>query len=494
MPLKKHTKSLANLLAGIVNVDPLLDREITGLSIDSRAIKPGDLFLAYPGEKVDGRDFIQQAIQAGAFAILAENLLSHEKNNAVAVLTTDQVRQKIGQIASRFYEHPSRYMQVTGVTGTNGKTSIAYLLACALNKLEGEHKAIYSGTLGMGFPHALQESTYTTLDAIQLQKSLAHFFKKHTTHAAIEVSSHALDQGRVSHILFQTAVFTNLTRDHLDYHKTMEAYGAAKAQLFKQFGLKSAVINWDDVFGFNLYQSLSPSIFGIGYSLNHPDADIYAQNIQMTLQGISADITTPWGEDKLHTPLIGRFNLYNILAVIGVLGLHYPLKKILQCIETLPAVPGRMQCIRSHSTEHPLMIVDYAHTPDALKNVLTTAREILEKTHGKLWCVFGCGGDRDVGKRPEMGKIAEKLADHVIITNDNPRSEDPQCIADAILAGIAFPRKANIILDREIAIKHAVQQAKSHDIIVIAGKGHENYQIIGTEKRFFSDEAVCEAC
>lgn len=481
-------KTLASLLAGITFVDPEMDCTIQGLSIDSRQVKKGDLFIAYSGEKSDGREFIQDAFKKGAVAVLADEapyawpFLS--KNNIL--LKTKDVQHKVGQIASRFYNHPSRQMHITGVTGTNGKSSIAYLLACALNTFH--RNSIYFGTLGIGFPDALQESTHTTLDPIHLQASLAHFLKQGVKHAALEVSSHALDQGRVGSVEFETAIFTNLTRDHLDYHKTMEAYGEAKAKLFHQFGLKTAVINQDDPFGIKLSHALSPEIFGLGYSLKNPDAEIFADNVSITYEGIHASIKTPWGEGKLKTPLLGYFNLYNILAVIGVLGPSYPLSEILKCIETLPHVPGRMECITA--SNKPMFVVDYAHTPDALKNVLTTAKDLLCGTSGKLWCVFGCGGDRDKGKRPEMGKMAESFADHLIITNDNPRTEDPQLIVQEIMQGISS-KNIPIILDREEAITHAFKHAQSKDIILIAGKGHEPYQIIGTEKHYFSDQVIC---
>lgn len=494
----KPNKSLAFLLAGITLVDPEKDAEIYGLNIDSRLIKRGDLFIAYPGEHVDGRKFILQAIKAGASAILAEEDSTYNwplLPRNVILLQVKDVRHKIGQIASKFYDHPSRYMHLTGVTGTNGKTSIAYLLSYAFNTLNLKNSScIYFGTLGTGFPNALQETSHTTLDAIHIQQYLANFSKKGVTHAALEVSSHALDQGRVAHVEFQTAVFTNLTRDHLDYHKTMEAYGEAKAKLFKQFGLKSAVINWDDAFGLRLYESLSENIFKIGYSLTNPNADIYVNNVLMTDAGTSGNIQTPWGEGILKTPLIGRFNLYNIMAVVGVLGLSYPLEKVLKCLESLPHVPGRMECIMSKKIDKklPLFVVDYAHTPDALQNVLLTARDLAQVRSGKLYCVFGCGGDRDNGKRPEMGKIAEKLADHIIITNDNPRTENDAKIAEEIVDGVANKRYLNVILDREKAIQHAFENAHENDVIVVAGKGHERYQIVGTEKHFFSDTEVCE--
>ncbi len=492
--MKKYSKSLASLMAGITFVDPDIDYLIQGLSIDSRQTQLGDLFFAYPGEKVDGRDFIKEAIEKGAIAILAEEDSSVAYPwptlpiNIVLIKLND-VQHRIGQIAARFYDYPSRHIHITGVTGTNGKTSIAYLLAYAFNALH--HKSVYFGTLGIGSPEKLQESTHTTLDPIHLQHSLSLFSQKGITHAALEVSSHALDQGRVAHIEFETAIFTNLTRDHLDYHKTMEAYGEAKAKLFKQFGLKSAVINQDDPFGINLYNSLSDNIFRLGYSLKDPNAEIYADEISMTREGTHANIKTPWGEKHFKTPLIGNFNLYNILAIIGVLGLSFPLDEVLTCIETLPNVPGRLECITSST--HPLCIVDYAHTPDALKNVLITSKELLKSTKGKLWCVFGCGGNRDKGKRPEMGKIAETFADYVVITNDNPRTENPESIANDIIQGLSSQKNVSVILDRQKAITHAFNHAQLDDIILIAGKGHEPYQIIGTEKHFFSDQAVCKA-
>lgn len=503
-------KSLATLLAGITFVDPDMDCEIQGLSTDSRQVKPGDLFVAYPGGSVDGRDFIEQAIQAGAMAILAEetdklNVHSNHLKNSV-LLQAQNIQQKIGLIASRFYENPSRKMHVVGVTGTNGKTSIAYLLAEAINHLTAKNACAYFGTLGTGFPRKLQETTHTTLDPIHLQQCLAGFSNKQVTHVAMEVSSHALDQGRVASIEFETAIFTNLTRDHLDYHQTMDAYGMAKTRLFKQFGLKSAVINVDDAFGQQLYDHLPKTIFRLKYSLNDSLADLYASNFTMTNSGMQMHINTPWGEGMLKTSLVGRFNAYNLLAIIGVLGLTYPFEKILACLETLTPVPGRMQWItvaNANQSNTPFLIIDYAHTPDALEQVLKTAQELAHMTKGSLWCVFGCGGDRDQGKRAEMGRIAAQLADHIIITNDNPRSENPEKIADDIFLGMikkdsGKQKDIQIILDRKNAIKTAFRAAmvdskNGRNIVVIAGKGHEQYQIIGTQREFFSDEAVCRS-
>jgi UDP-N-acetylmuramoyl-L-alanyl-D-glutamate--2,6-diaminopimelate ligase len=493
MQKKLESKSIVSLLSGIVLVDPDLDLEVHGISMDSRQVKPGDLFIAYPGEENDGRHFIQQATQSGAVAILAEDVadgfvLEKPVTKNRALFLVKNVREKISQIAARFYGHPSRQMNITGVTGTNGKTSIAYLLAYAFRNNQCNN-SVYFGTLGVGFPDALKESTHTTLDPIHLQENLSDYQKQAVTHATLEVSSHALAQGRVAQIEFDTAVFTNLTHDHLDYHITMEAYGEAKAKLFKQFGLNSAGINWDDAFGASLYESLDASILKMGYSLQNPTADIFADNIIYSFQGIQANIRTPWGEGVLKTPLIGRFNVYNILAVVGVLGLFYPLKAVLKIIEQLPHVPGRMQCLSKENK--PLFVIDYAHTPDALKNVLMTAKDLIQGTGGELWCVFGCGGDRDKTKRPVMGRVAEEYADHLLITNDNPRTEEPEVIAKDIFSGIKNRQNIKMILDREKAITYAYQQAKPRDIILIAGKGHESYQIIGAEKYFFSDETVC---
>lgn len=489
----KSNKSLAALLANITVLDPESDCAIHGISIDSRLVKPGDLFIAYPGEQADGRNFIPQALKAGAVAILAEE--NHYTwpllPAGIILVKAKDVKHKMGLIAARFYDNPSRHMNVTGVTGTNGKTSIAYLLSCAFNILEKATTAsAYLGTLGTGFPDAIEESNNTTLEAIYLQAELAEFHKKRVAYVSIEVSSHALDQGRTAHVEFDTAVFTNLTQDHLDYHKTMEAYGKAKAKLFEQFGLKSAVINWDDPFGLTLYQTTSSSIFRLSYSLRHPEADIYADEIKILSHGMQARLRTPWGDGILKTRLIGHFNLSNLLAVVAVLGLYFPLEKVLDCIAQLPSVPGRLECISSSKV---LFIVDYAHTPDALENVLKTTREWAKTRQGKLWCIFGCGGDRDKGKRPQMGAIAEKLSDKIIITNDNPRTENPENIAKEILSGFKKPQNATVILDREKAIIHTFEQAEKNDIILIAGKGHEPYQIIGKEKYPFSDKAICRA-
>ena len=491
--------SLASLLAGIIAIDPEEDTIISGISLDSRMVKPGDLFVAYPGEISDGRDFIESAIASGAVAVLKEGSLHSEGKKTHGgtdyfSFSIPQLQQKISHIAARFYEHPSRRLNITGITGTNGKTSIAYLLACMINLLESKETCTYMGTLGTGFPQQLQESSHTTEDAINLQKTLAQYLKKGITHVSMEVSSHALAQGRVARVEFDTAVFTNLTRDHLDYHETMEAYGAAKAQLFQQFGLKSAIINKDDAFGAQLAESLPPSIFTLQYSLKDEKADLYANEVVITDHGTEMFVRTPWGEGKIKTSLLGEFNVSNLLAVLGVLGTSYPFEKVLTCVEKLSPVPGRLQHIYNpNRLKGPWCLVDYAHTPDALENALLTAKKIAQEKQSELWCVFGCGGDRDAGKRPLMGAIAEKFADHIVITNDNPRTESPTVIIQDILQGMTGQHPdVQVVLDRREAITKAFNTSEN-SIILIAGKGHEPYQIIGNEKFEFSDIDVCRS-
>ena len=457
---------------------------IDGLAIDSRRIKPGDLFLAYPGERADGRAHIPQAIAAGASAVLWDSRVFHwDAAWRVPNLGVPELRSHLGEIAGRFFGNPSRHMWLAGVTGTNGKTSCSHWIAQSLTRLGRKTGVI--GTLGSGFPGELDAAGNTTPDAITLQSQLAALRASGATGCAIEVSSHGIDQGRINGVEFDVALFTNLSRDHLDYHKTMEDYGAAKARLFRWPLLKHAVVNVDDRFGRELAESIDKSrINVIAYGFGN--GEIAGHRLDLSTRGLKLEITTPWGPARLTSRLIGRFNAENLLGALGVLmTAEVSLQDAVEALAYVDSVPGRLQMVRLPNA--PLVVVDYAHTPDALEKVLQTLRNLLP-SGAKLHCVFGCGGDRDPGKRPLMGEVATHLADLVIITSDNPRSEDPRTIIEDVAAG-AHSNYA-IEADRSIAILKALQSAGPDDVVLIAGKGHETYQEVGTQRLPFDDVQV----
>lgn len=476
---------LSELLRHYVTLESQHDCVVHGLALDSRLVKPGDCFLAFPGEVADGRDFIAQAIAQGAVAIIAEpgKVLS---DLTVPIIFLDNVADFCSDIAAEFYGHPARSLSVIGVTGTNGKTSCAYFLAACLTQLG--YRCGLMGTLGCGiYGEPLHMTGLTTADPISVQKWLAQFRDAGAQYVAMEVSSHALAQQRVAAIAFNAAIFTNLSHDHLDYHHDMEHYFQAKRLLFTQLNTSIAVINADDIYGQRLLEDDAISARKYSYSVQQM-ADIQAIKPHYTLKGITANLTTTWGKYDLFAPCLGRFYLSNVLAIIGVLGaLDINLDSILNCIKQLPSVPGRMQTIRAEGW--PLTIIDYAHTPDALEKVL---KSLKTESQSRLWCIFGCGGNRDKTKRPIMGHIAETEADYVVVTDDNPRHEKSEDIINDILVGIKEPQKIVVKPHRAQAIAYALHQAKPDDIILIAGKGHENYQIIGDNVTFFSDEKTVD--
>lgn len=457
---------------------PVLIRELT---IDSRKVRPGDLFLAVPGAQQDGRNNIADAIARGAAAVAYEVDGAPSLSAAEALLVP--VRGLAGQlsaIAGRFYGEPSRGVRLLGVTGTNGKTSVSQLLAQALDLL-GERCGVV-GTLGNGFCGALEQGRHTTPDPIGLQATLAGLRQAGARAVAMEVSSHGLDQGRVAALDFDVAIFTNLSRDHLDYHGSMEAYAEAKARLFARPDLRCRVINLDDPFGRELAGSAHSSRL-IGYSLDDVEAFLYCCEARFDDHGVHARLITPHGEGALRSSLLGRFNLSNLLAVVGaLLGMDYALDEILRVLPQLQGPVGRMQ--RLGGGDKPLVVVDYAHTPDALEKVLEALRPHVT---GRLLCLFGCGGDRDRGKRPLMAAVAERLADVVWVTDDNPRSEEPVQIQDDIRSGFAAPEQVTFVLGRGQAIASLIRQAAAGDVVVLAGKGHEDYQEIHGERQPFSD-------
>ncbi|WP_454256072.1 UDP-N-acetylmuramoyl-L-alanyl-D-glutamate--2,6-diaminopimelate ligase [Pseudomonas sp. Marseille-Q8238] len=456
---------------------------IRELTLDSRKVRPGDLFLAVPGTAQDGREHIADAIGRGASAVAyeSEGGVVPQANGAELVPIKGLVGQ-LSAIAGRFYGEPSRAMRLVGVTGTNGKTSVSQLLAQALDAL-GEPCGIV-GTLGTGFFSSLQSGRHTTPDPVAVQAILADLKQAGARALAMEVSSHGLDQGRVAALDFDVAVFTNLSRDHLDYHGTMEAYGAAKARLFAWPDLRCRVLNLDDAFGRQLAAEKHESRL-ISYSLENSDAYLFCREAQFDDQGVRAHLVTPQGEGNLRSPLLGRFNLSNLLAVVGaLLGLNYALDEILRVLPSLQGPVGRMQ--RFGGGKLPLVVVDYAHTPDALEQVLTALRPHVA---GRLACLFGCGGDRDSGKRPLMAEVAERLADQVLVTDDNPRSEDPAQIVADIRAGFTQPDRVEFVHGRGAAIAWLIAAAQAEDVILLAGKGHEDYQEINGERQAFSDLA-----
>ncbi len=495
--------------------------KVTRLVTDSRAVVPGDTFVAYPGSQADGRQFIAQAISKGANAVIweARNFSWNEMWKLPNLAVVD-LRHHAGEIADHVYNRPSKELWMVGVTGTNGKTSCAHWIAQSLNALH--RKVALIGTLGNGFAGALQPTLNTTPDAIHLHRLLADYLAQGAQAVAMEVSSHALEQGRVSGVQFDVALLTNLSRDHLDYHGDMQHYAAAKRRLFEWQQLKYAVLNLDDAFGAELAEQLKDAeVEVVGYGLrplsNFPpqagertkeksaksssDASlqlaehhglrmVYGGALHMDAQGFSLQVHSSWGGGELRSTLLGRFNAANLLGVLAVLLVSgVTLSDALRELEQMKAAPGRMQTLGGSG--RPSVVVDYAHTPDALEKVLQALREVVAANNGKLICVFGCGGDRDRGKRPMMGTVASKLADVCIVTSDNPRSEAPHEIITAIVSGMQGTQH-RIIEDRAEAIALAVRHAQVVDTVLVAGKGHETYQEVKGVKYPFSDAEVAQ--
>lgn len=488
---------LADLLQGFVPISTGLDMLVQGLKLDSRQILPGEIFIALPGKTVDGRQFIEQAIARGACAVLWE--ADHESvpipvtwrtsvaGEPLPVIALHNLTRQVGVIADRYYQAPSKSLFTVGITGTNGKTSCSQFIAQALSE---DGCCGVMGTMGWGFPGKLHPATHTTPDAITCHAQLAELRAQHANAVAMEVSSHALDQGRVNGVHFDCVVFTNLTHDHLDYHGDMQSYADAKARLFKWPEVRTHVINRDDAYGRVLIRNTPPGVQVLSYGLDSSDGrpELYADAIRYDADGISLQVHTPYGSGQLDTHLYGQFNVYNLLACLGVLLAHdMPFSTAITRLAKLTPVLGRMQVIRK--MDGPVVIIDYAHTPDALQQVLSA---IGEHHIGELWCVFGCGGDRDKLKRALMGGIAETFAQHVVITSDNPRSEPPLAIIEQIRDGMREPATAIIEPDRRRAIEYALRHAQNNDVVLIAGKGHETYQQIGSEKLPFSDQGVAE--
>ena len=489
-------KNLRALLAGITSVVPP-DLDITDLTLDSRRVTPGSAFCALPGTLTHGLAFAQQAIAAGAAVVLWEPTSAYAAPTLsahVPYVPIPNLSSLLGVVADRFFGEPSKNVCVAGVTGTNGKTTTAYVVAAALTKLG--RKAAYAGTLGYGPVEAIKSGTHTTPDAITVHRQLAALRAEGFQDLDIEVSSHALDQRRVTGVRFHTALFTNLTHDHLDYHGTFEAYGAAKAKLFDWPGLQHAVINIDDPFGRALafdrpHKAIVTAVSSQGkvQLASPPMRSLYAERVTATPAGLQLNVNGSWGAGLLKSRFVGAFNVDNLLGALAVLlGYDIPLTQAIAALERCSPPPGRMETFTAPG--QPLAIVDYAHTPDALEKALAAARR---HCSGKLLCVFGCGGDRDAQKRPVMGAIAERLADRVIVTDDNPRTEDGDAIVADIVKGMKAADRVLIERDRAAAIERAIRDAGPNDAVLVAGKGHEDYQIVGLVTRYFSDRDVVNA-
>jgi len=470
---------------------PSWTKEVSGLCANSQAIAPGNLFVGMPGTRVDGGEFWQGAIEKGAIAALVSPATLQAKPNQsdAFVLQADDISRLCADIAAAFYHQPAHSMKMVGVTGTNGKTTTTHLIEYFLN--QGKQKTAILGTLYTRWPGHEKTAVHTTPFPIDLQGELASARDAECQNAVMEISSHALAQHRAWSIPFEAAVFTNLTQDHLDYHKDLDDYFEAKALLFNRDYLKGrAIINKEDKYGQQLIERLATGQVWT-YSVADATADLYTEALSYGATGVSGTICTPQGREKFTSPLVGQFNLENLLAAVGAaLHLGLSLSQVMKSLPHFTGVPGRMERVQvadaaAYKAQDISVIVDYAHTPDSLDNALRAARPFIA---GDLICVFGCGGDRDRTKRPKMGRIAYEQADRAVVTSDNPRTEDPEQILQDVVAGIDGPLADDqVIGDRAQAIRAAILKANAGDGIVIAGKGHEDYQILGTEKIHFDD-------
>ncbi len=455
--------------------------ELNQLQLDSRKVAADDVFLAIPGVNQHGKQFIAQALAQGAALVLTDEGQYDDKR----VVVLPELMQLLPALAATFYQQPARKLQLVGVTGTNGKSSCTFFITQLAQKLAQQAAVI--GTLGYGSSNQLTPLPNTTPHYVDIQRILAGFVQQHTQLAAMEVSSHALVQQRVAGLLFDVAVFTNLTRDHLDYHGSMAEYGAAKALLFTPQLSRAAVINVSDEFGRKLAAQSQLPVWAYGKAEHCRGYNRYLaySDVTATTDGYQLQLTSHAGKHSLYLPLLGEFNIQNVLAAMAsMLVLGYELPAVVAACSKLRPVPGRME--QFNFSQQFTAVVDYAHTPDALQQALQSLRK---HCAGRLWCVFGCGGDRDRGKRPLMGQIAEQYADHVIITADNPRSEDMLQICDDIAAGMSPDGSYSIEPDRQAAIKLALISAQAGDVVLIAGKGHETVQIIGAEHRQYDERA-----
>ncbi len=497
--------NINELLDGLVEssvIQPHADFQVAGLAQDSRSVEPGFMFIAFAGHASHGLLYAKDAVERGAGIILwdgeCENAdgIIQQISAEVPCLQCHGLREKAGEIASRFYACPSDELHVVGVTGTDGKTSISHFIAQCLDTSAARCGLL--GTLGNGFIGQLKPTGFTTANAVDVQHSLADLYRQGARSAVMEVSSHGLDQGRINAVLFDVAVFSNFSQDHLDYHETLEKYAEAKSKLFSMPGLSYAVINLDDAFGLELAEKTRKRLCVWGYSLlsdvtelkQYADFIVHAESVEKNEGGFSLVVKTPKGSANFRSGLLGTFNISNILATLTTLLVSdLSLDDAVARVSMLMPVAGRMEVLSVQGK--PVTIVDYAHTPKGLESA---CRAVKEHFKGRLWCVFGCGGNRDKGKRPLMARVAERLADRVVVTNDNPRHEDPQEIIEDILEGLVNKDKVDVIADRKQAIEHAISLADEDDVVLLAGKGHETSQIVGDTYFDFDDRLVAGEC
>ena len=493
MPQRADRKSilLADLLPAQSATDWARHQPVSSLALDSRDIKPNGLWLALQGTRRHALDYLEEARQRGAVAVIAEpaGAWDHDRIARLPaqprVLPLPGLRRHAGEIAARFFGQAAHALRVIGVTGTNGKTSVAHFLAQALST---RVPTGVMGTLGNGFPGDLEASPHTTLDAVRLHAALGRLVERGARAVAMEVSSHALDQGRVAGVPFHTAVFTNLSPEHQDYHADMQAYADAKARLFEGAGLSLAVLNVDDPVGAGLAKTVRRRAYTVAVGsrsseIRLGDRYLLLREIDARADGLRICCDSSWGSVELHSHLLGRFNAENLaLALAVLLAWDMPLARAVTALEQIRPVPGRMMAFLAPNK--PRVVVDYAHTPDALEKVLTSLRE---HVRGRLICVFGCGGDRDTSKRPQMGEIAQRLADRVVLTDDNPRSEDPANIVSGIQSGMPQPMSVHVEHDRAEAIQACIASAGPSDLVLVAGKGHEDFQEKDGQRLPFSD-------
>jgi len=481
------TATLAELLRGYA-VAP--ETPVAGIASDSRVLKHGFLFLACEGVSSHGLDYLREAQAAGVCAVAWDSSTADAPDDiGIPMIAVENLAARLGDIANRFYGNPSSILKTIGVTGTNGKTTVAWLLAECLQQLD--RRCGYLGTLGFGVDELHDAEGMTTPAAIELHGRLADFIDQGASHAALEVSSHALTQGRVDGVEFEAALFTNLTRDHLDYHGDMQSYFESKARLFMSYSSTYKIINLDSEFGVALAERCGQDVVTVSTQFNRV-ADgrsyVFVRSVIANENGSEITFSSSWGDGKFTLPLPGDFNVANAALVLAyLLAAGVDLEKACDVLRIVEAPPGRMQKVAMRGSS---VYVDYAHTPDAIESAL---RALRPHCRGKIWCVFGCGGDRDIGKRPLMGDLVERLADNVVVTTDNPRWEDPKKIIDEILAGFANSDHATVIEDRAAAIAWTIANAGPSDVVLIAGKGHEDYQEVEGKRHPFSDIALAAA-
>jgi|TARA_B110000483_G_scaffold178035_1_gene210583 UDP-N-acetylmuramoyl-L-alanyl-D-glutamate--2,6-diaminopimelate ligase len=496
MDIPTITKNISTLLVGMVRTpDLIVSTEVTSISMDSRGVNKGALFIATANDAKHRTLHFTEAIEKGAKVVLFDQLLplSEKEIDCMALAKVQAIQvidlsEKVSEIAARFFGHPSLALTIIAVTGTNGKTSVSHFIAQCLES--SGHACGLIGTLGIGYLRGLTDSGMTTPNPVSIQANLAEFCHQKIIYVVIEASSHALEQGRLNSVAVDVAVLTNVSRDHLDYHKNMEAYQEAKKSLFYFQSLKAVVINMDDGFGVSLIDDLTSrkELAVITYSSELKDMTLQAKDIETSLKSIKFILANKSEVGQVECDVLGHFNIDNLLAVAGsLLAIKIPFKTVLNLINKCHDINGRMEMLSNHDKTD--VVIDFAHTPDALEKTLMSLRHVMHK-EGQLWCVFGCGGERDFGKRPLMGSIAEQYADRIVLTADNPRSESNKNIVAEILKGIKNKDKLHIEHDRKHAIAYAIKNAKHEDIILIAGKGHEQYQEIEGERHSFNDKEI----